>query len=318
MKGRNGGGTGLRRPLHQERRALDRAGKLLPLAVLAGFSIDNPIRPVAEDRFPAKANVPACAPRAHPQSGSTSFDLWYHPPPRRVVQQRKSRKKKNAKSATQRPLREGAIPTILGGSSQTMDADGSTEREGSPAVPTLGERFAPNTWESNGANYASVPFEFTGPEPGCIHPYGHLPSNMGLFDKFWSLKLQRRIVRETNRYASEEPEEKPGTTRGDLQWTPLCLEEFHAFISICLLMGLKQLLSLRLYWSTKAPFFKCHVISHLMTRERYELISRSLYVANAPTNVQDRTSRDYDLLHKLRWMIDEVWGRFQAMWSPNQ
>jgi hypothetical protein len=41
-------------------------------------------------------------------------------------------------------------------------------------------------------------------------------------------------------------------------------------------------------------------------------------VANAPADVQDRSSPTYDKLHKVRWMIDEVRSRFRAMWSPNQ
>jgi hypothetical protein len=49
---------------------------------------------------------------------------------------------------------------------------------------------------------------------------------MGLFDKFWLQKMQRRIVRETNRYVSEVIDIKKGTTQGGVDWTPLGLEEF--------------------------------------------------------------------------------------------
>jgi hypothetical protein len=62
-------------------------------------------------------------------------------------------------------------------------------------------RFVPNMWENNGTSYGSAPLPFTGPEPSCTRPYGHLSSILGLFDKYWSQKLQRRIVRETNQYA---------------------------------------------------------------------------------------------------------------------
>jgi hypothetical protein len=31
--------------------------------------------------------------------------------------------------------------------------------------------------------YAMPSFEFIGLEPGCIHPYGRLPSLLGFFDK---------------------------------------------------------------------------------------------------------------------------------------
>jgi hypothetical protein len=56
----------------------------------------------------------------------------------------------------------------------------------------------------------------------------------------------------------------------------------------------------------------------MMTRDRYELITRCLHVANAPPDVKDPSSATHDKLHKVRWMMDEVRGRFKAMWTPNQ
>jgi hypothetical protein len=53
--------------------------------------------------------------------------------------------------------------------------------------------------------------------------------------------LQRRIVRESNRCASEVVDATDGRTRGGFEWTPLGVEEFRAYLSICLLMGLKKL-----------------------------------------------------------------------------
>jgi hypothetical protein len=67
----------------------------------------------------------------------------------------------------------------------------------------LQARFAPHTWKHNIQNYKNSPLEFIRLELGCTHPYGRVLSLLGLFDKFWSPKLQRRIVRETNMYASE-------------------------------------------------------------------------------------------------------------------
>jgi hypothetical protein len=87
-------------------------------------------------------------------------------------------------------------------------------------------RFAPSTWNKNTDSYRNPPLPFTRPEPGCTHPYGRIPSLPGLFEKFWSHKVQWRIVRETNRYTSEVIDEKSRTTRGRLDWTPLELEEF--------------------------------------------------------------------------------------------
>jgi hypothetical protein len=55
-----------------------------------------------------------------------------------------------------------------------------------------------------------------------------------------------------------------------------------------------------------------------MTRDQFELITECLHVANAPAHVQDQSSPTYNKLHKIKWMLDEIWDRFKAMWSPNQ
>jgi hypothetical protein len=144
--------------------------------------------------------------------------------------------------------------------------DAGTEKICDPLL----SRFGPNTWNKDTHTYANLPIPFSRPESGCTHPYGRLPSLPGLFEKFWTPKLQRRIVRETNRYASEVVDTKAGKTRGGLQWTPLGVEEFRAYLSICLLMGLKKLPCTRLYWTRNEPLFHCPIISQTMTKDRYE------------------------------------------------
>jgi hypothetical protein len=50
----------------------------------------------------------------------------------------------------------------------------------------------------------------------------------------------------------------------------------------------------------KETLFHCSVISQIITRERFELITRCLHVANVPAHVMDRDSSTYDKLHKVR------------------
>jgi hypothetical protein len=206
-----------------------------------------------------------------------------------------------------------------GGRGRGTGRDNRGGRTGRPRVgmpileDLLAARFSPATWKKNGHHYANEPLDFTGPEPGCTHPYGRLPSLMGLLEKFWSNTVERRIVRETNRYASEVLDNTNGNTRRGLQWTPLGLQEFRAYIAMTLFMGVKKLPSTRLYWSRNEALFHCSVISQLMTRERYELITRCLHVANAPAHIMDHGSTTYDKLHKVRWLVDEVRDRFKAM-----
>ena len=130
--------------------------------------------------------------------------------------------------------------------------------------------------------------------------------------------MQRWIVREINKYASEVIDEKDRKTRGSFDWCPQRLEEFSAYIVICLLMGLKRFPLHRLYWSRDESLFNYLIILRLITRDLYELITRYLHVANAPPDVQDHSSFTFDKLHKIQWMVDEVRAWFKAMWSPNQ
>jgi hypothetical protein len=107
-------------------------------------------------------------------------------------------------------------------------------------------------------------------------------------------------------------------TRGGIEWIPMGLEEFRAYLSISLLMGIKKLPSTRHYWVRNDPLLHCPEISGIMTHDRFEQITRCLHIANAPSNATDHSSPTYEKLHKLRWMIDEVRTRFKAMWSLNQ
>jgi hypothetical protein len=113
-------------------------------------------------------------------------------------------------------------------------------------------------------------------------------------------------------------DDRDGRTHGGLDWIPLGVFEFRAYLSICLFMGVKKLPAHRLYWSRKEPLLYCSVISGIMIRDMYEQITRCLHVANAPTSASEKSSPSYDKLHKLRWMIDEVRDHFKNMWSPNQ
>lgn len=76
------------------------------------------------------------------------------------------------------------------------------------------EMFGASIWEVGVSKYRDPPLPFTGPDPGCKHPYKRLPTIAGIFEKFWEPKTLRRIVRETNRYASKVIDKETQETRG--------------------------------------------------------------------------------------------------------
>jgi hypothetical protein len=163
----------------------------------------------------------------------------------------------------------------------------------------LATKFVPNTWKKYGYFYTNPPIEFNGPDLDCTHPYGWLLSLLRLFEKLWSNILQRQIVQEINRYVLEDMDNNDGSIRGGLQWTHLGLQEFRVYITICLFMEVKRLPSTILYWSRNKPLYHCPIILQLMIRNKYELIARCLYVANAPSHVMNRESATYNKLYKM-------------------
>ena len=86
-------------------------------------------------------------------------------------------------------------------------------------------KFGPKIWEKDLQCYSNPPMLFIGPKSCYTHSYGRLPSLLHLFEKLWSSKLQRRIARKTNWYASKVIDEE-STTRDGLHWTPFGLQEF--------------------------------------------------------------------------------------------
>ena len=56
----------------------------------------------------------------------------------------------------------------------------------------------------------------------------------------------------------------------------------------------------------------------MITRRRFELITKCLYMENANLCISDPSSSLYDKLHKVQWMSDEVCDLFKTMSSPSQ
>jgi hypothetical protein len=83
-------------------------------------------------------------------------------------------------------------------------------------------------------------------------------------------------------------------------------------------MDVKKLPSKRLFWSQNNLLLHCMVISHIITRNTYEQFRQCLHVANAPENITNHFSPTYDKLHKVRWMLNEMYNRFKSMWTSNQ
>ena len=138
-------------------------------------------------------------------------------------------------------------------------------------------------------------------------PVRNLPADkkaIDFFELFFTERLYRLIVRETNRYARQE-QQRLGK---DLRWRELTIDEFRTWLGLYFAMGLVQKPSISAYWErnkiTSTPGF-----GQTMPRERFGSILRFLHFVDnnsAPPREEDR-----DRLFKIRPVIEELRHQFQ-------
>ena len=67
---------------------------------------------------------------------------------------------------------------------------------------------------------------------------------MDLFYSYFTEDVWALLVTETNRYAGQNPSEKPNPC----VWTEVSVEEMKAFIGLLIIMGVVKLPRLTMYW----------------------------------------------------------------------
>ena len=67
----------------------------------------------------------------------------------------------------------------------------------------------------------------------------------------WNEKLQRKIVRESNRYADWVDPSTGVRKGGEVKEPNITLAEFHRFTGICVLMAVRHQPSLHDFWSVQ-------------------------------------------------------------------
>lgn len=156
-------------------------------------------------------------------------------------------------------------------------------------------------WSENLTLQTDIPFD-----ERC-GPVRNLPADkkaIDFFELFFTERLYRLIVRETNRYARQE-QQRLGK---DLRWRELTIDEFRTWLGLYFAMGLAQKPSISAYWErnkiTSTPGF-----GQTMPRERFGSILRFLHFVDnnsAPPREEDR-----DRLFKIRPVIEELRRQFQ-------
>ena len=181
---------------------------------------------------------------------------------------------------------------------------------------SIEDLFREETWTTDLDSYSHDTSTFKGPEPGVKVEFEKVPSPLGLFHRFFTVSTLKKIVKETNRYALEVIRED-GRTRGGLKWIPLTIQEFEGYLSIRMFMSLKKLPNLRLYWSRDQVLYHCGIVSSMMSRDRFESITRCLHLTPESSREGDKSDPSYDKIWKVRWLANEVRDACATLWNAN-
>ena len=91
--------------------------------------------------------------------------------------------------------------------------------------------------------------------------------------------MLRDIVNETNRYA-RAPDRNGKLPRG-MNWKLLTIQEFKVFLAITLYICMKQQPNIRSYWYSLPSIFHCPIISRLLSKNLYELLTKCFHLKNS-------------------------------------
>ena len=120
------------------------------------------------------------------------------------------------------------------------------------------------------------------------------------------------IVRETNRYASQEFEKK---NKDISLWTELTINELKAFLGLLVAMSIKRLPAIRDYWSQDwvlgVPAF-----AKVMPRNRFLEIAAHIHL-NDNSKQPGPNSPNFDKLFKIRRFIDDLKANFAIQYNPH-
>jgi hypothetical protein len=156
------------------------------------------------------------------------------------------------------------------------------------------QRYADTFWHCK--SWKLLPRKaFTGPPPGLkVQVARRLPSPIEIFGWIWTERLQRKIVKESNRYAKEKDGSACHVLEGPLWKRRITMGDFRKWCGICAFMAVRCQPSVQDLWSVQSKALYCEEVSRTMSRNRFQFILSSLHIVPKSTIVKDRGDRLYD------------------------
>ena len=135
---------------------------------------------------------------------------------------------------------------------------------------------------------------------------GNEPINY--FENFIDLNILETIVKETNLFQSQNPE-NPNRSKMKA-WIDLTVEEFKKFLGLSILMGHVRKGQLNDYWSTDTLLYT-PIFNQTMSRNRYQQILRFLHF-------QDNSVVVNHCLKKIKPVADYLKDKFRKSLNPGK
>ena len=137
---------------------------------------------------------------------------------------------------------------------------------------------------------------------------GNKPINY--FEYFFDSPLIERIIDETNRYESQNHEDRQSHQK---TWSPLTKDEFECFLGLSILVGHIRKGDLKDYWS-KDPLLYTPIFGQIMSRDRFLAILRYLHFHDN----EDTSEIAHHPLMKIKPIIDYLQSKFSAALIPGK
>ncbi|XP_060702870.1 piggyBac transposable element-derived protein 4-like isoform X1 [Hemiscyllium ocellatum] len=150
--------------------------------------------------------------------------------------------------------------------------------------------------------------ERTGPQ----HQLASTADPLDYFTLLWPDSVFDTIAQETNRYAVQ-CQARDG--KQDSSWIPTDSREIKAFLAINIMMGIKQLPRISLYWSQDTAL-RCPWIASAMSRDRFWKVNRYLHLRDN-MGALEKSHPDHDPIFKVRTLMETVRSHFGQSYLPS-
>ncbi|XP_067140272.1 piggyBac transposable element-derived protein 4-like isoform X1 [Centruroides vittatus] len=145
--------------------------------------------------------------------------------------------------------------------------------------------------------------------PGCSFTLNDMFDPLEYFRLFFDINLVNIIVKETNRYAMQQPK----TSRK--QWDPVTIEDIYVFLTICIIQGIIHKPNENMYW-TRNEIFLTPIFSKLMSRTRFLQIKNNLHFSSHDNN--DPTTHPNPKINKIWPIVTNLNKKCSHLYVPER